>query len=259
MHYKLQLIKNVRNFYANISIRVSTCICTLDRSSISFSFLPPCWKRELLRVTVTLVSYRITETYCTYNLESDNTANNNCVATDSSAIVVNPLPPVNAGNDVITCIGFPVQLSATGASFFSWTPANLLDDATKANPVATTDSSTTFIVKGTDSTGCYAFDSVNVIVSANSVAAFQVPNAFTPNGDGINDCFGIRKWGNVTVEYFQIYNRWGQLIFSTKDPSQCWDGTFNGQKQDAGGYPYIIKVKSPCGEITRKGMLLLIR
>jgi len=195
----------------------------------------------------------------THTITYTYTGNDGCMASDSSSITVNPLPTVNAGNDILTCIGFPVQLNATGASDYLWSPANLLDDPTKPNPIATTDVTTTFIVKGTDQTGCYAYDSVNVTVSASGVAAFQVPNAFTPNGDGLNDCFGIRKWGDVTIEQFVIYNRWGQLIFSAKDPSQCWDGTFKGKPQDAGGYPFIIKVKSPCGEIMRKGILILVR
>ena len=88
---------------------------------------------------------------------------------------------------------------------------------------------------------------------------FVVPNAFTPNGDGKNDCFGIRKWGNVQIEEFSVFNRWGERIFTTKNPSQCWDGTYKGKLQDAGGYAYVIKAKSFCGDLKRTGMVLLIR
>jgi gliding motility-associated-like protein len=114
-------------------------------------------------------------------------------------------------------------------------------------------------VQGTDQNGCHGYDSITVNVTTAGKATFEVPNAFTPNGDGLNDCFGIRRWGNVSVEEFSIYNRWGELIFTTRNPSQCWDGSYKGQPQETGGYPYIIKAKTFCGEITRKGVVMLIR
>ncbi len=175
-------------------------------------------------------------------------------------IMVNPTPVVNAGGDIITCIGFPVTLNATGALTYLWSPPFGLDDATKQSPVATLDTSTTFIVQGTDVNGCVASDTITVNVSTRGINAFQIPNAFTPNGDGHNDCFGIRNWGSdITVQQFSIYNRWGQLVFSTKNPSDCWDGTFKGIAQEPGGYIYIIKATSPCGNLDKKGVVLLIR
>jgi gliding motility-associated-like protein len=188
------------------------------------------------------------------------TSPNGCADSASRDAIVNPLPDVNAGPDIITCIGFPVKLNVTGASSYLWSPSLGLDDATKQNPVAALDTTTTFIVKGTDSSGCFATDTITVSVSTKGIISFQVPNAFTPNGDGVNDCFGIRNWGgDISVQEFKIYNRWGQLIFSTTKSSDCWDGTFKGAKQDPGGYPYIIKATSPCGNITRTGIVLLIR
>jgi gliding motility-associated-like protein len=188
------------------------------------------------------------------------TSANGCVDSASRHAVVNPLPVVNAGQDIITCIGFPVKLNVTGASSYLWSPSFGLDDATKANPVATLDTTTTFIVKGTDASGCFAKDTITVNISTKGIVSFQVPNAFTPNNDGVNDCFGIRNWGaDITVQEFKIYNRWGQLIFSTTNPSDCWNGTFKGAKQDPGGYPYVIKAISPCGNINRTGIVLLIR
>jgi len=186
-------------------------------------------------------------------------ADNGCSSADSATITVNPTPTVSAGPDVITCIGFPVRLKATGGSTYLWSPVTGLDNPGIQNPIATIDSTTTYIVLGTDSNGCYATDTITVNVGKNGVAAFVVPNAFTPNGDGRNDCFGISKWGGVTVVEFTIFNRWGQLVFTTNNPSDCWDGTYLGKLQEAGGYPYIIKVKSPCGDITRTGIVMLIR
>ena len=184
---------------------------------------------------------------------------NGCSAIDSSSITVNPTPVVNAGTDIITCLGFTVQLNATGAAIYVWSPSVGLDNPAIKNPVANIDSTTTYIVLGTDSNGCYASDTVTISVGKNGIAAFVVPNAFTPNGDGVNDCFGIRRWGGVTVVEFDIFNRWGELVFTTKNPSDCWDGTFKGKLQPTGGYPYIIKAKTPCGDVTRKGIVILVR
>jgi len=150
-------------------------------------------------------------------------------------------------------------LNATGAVSYSWFPAAGLNNAGIANPVAAIDSSTTFVVRGTSENGCYAYDSVTVNVKATGKNLFSVPNAFTPNFDGVNDCFGIRKWGDVTIREFSVYNRWGQRVFDTRTPGDCWNGTLNGIMQDAGQYVYVIQAVSFCGNITRTGTVLLIR
>ena len=186
-----------------------------------------------------------------------------CVQYDSSfnvQVTVNDAPVVVASksND-INCSNLISHLSASGADSYSWLPGTNLDDSLSSTPVARLAATTQFIVKGTASNGCYAFDSITVSVSETGQNAFSVPNAFTPNNDGINDCFGIRNWGSVILQEFSIYNRWGQRVFETKNPSDCWDGTFQGQKQDSGAFVYVIKASSICGNIFRKGNLLLIR
>ena len=175
-------------------------------------------------------------------------------------VVVNPSPIIIAhkSND-INCSNLNSQLSASGASVYSWVPGEDLNNPNSPTPVATISTTTHFIVQGISANGCYAFDSVTVNVTKTGQNTFSVPNAFTPNNDGINDCFGIRNWGDVTLEDFSIYNRWGQRVFETKNPAGCWDGTFQGQKQDPGNFVYLIRASSFCGNIERKGTLLLIR
>jgi gliding motility-associated-like protein len=186
-----------------------------------------------------------------------------CVQYDSGFdvhVLVNPSPAIIAqkSND-IDCSNLSAQLSASGASTYQWLPVAGLNDPNIATPVATLSSTTHFVVQGTSANGCYAYDSVTVIVTQTGQNAFSVPNAFTPNNDGVNDCFGVHNWGKVTLQDFSIYNRWGQRVFETKNPSVCWDGTFHGQKQDAGNYIYLIKATSFCGNIVKKGTLILIR
>ncbi|MCW3085242.1 MAG: Spore coat protein CotH [Bacteroidetes bacterium] len=85
-----------------------------------------------------------------------------------------------------------------------------------------------------------------------------VPTAFSPNDDGNNDVLYIL--GNLTDIDFQIYNRWGQAIFETKDVTKGWDGTYNGEKLNPAVFAYHLTGKGPMGEtVDRKGNITLVR
>lgn len=87
-----------------------------------------------------------------------------------------------------------------------------------------------------------------------------MPTGFTPNNDGLNDCYGIKYWGTILDLEFSIYNRWGERIFFTKNPTDCWDGRYKGLPQDAAVFIYMIKARTTCeGSIFRKGTFTLIR
>ena len=86
-----------------------------------------------------------------------------------------------------------------------------------------------------------------------------MPNAFSPNNDGHDDCFGLKYWGQISSLELTIYNRWGQLLFMTTDPQGCWDGTYKGVPQPAGGYVYQIKAATACEVAYRKGIVILVR
>jgi len=173
---------------------------------------------------------------------------------------VNPLPVITiAKSNDINCTQPVTKLKAGGGKSYSWLPAQGLNNASVVDPVAYPDTTTTYTVTGENEFGCRSTATIIVNVEKTGEPVFVVPNAFTPNNDGKNDCFGIRHWGNADVKQFSIYNRWGKLIFQTSDPSECWDGTWKGQQQSGGGYIYIIRANTLCGEITRKGLLTLIR
>jgi gliding motility-associated-like protein len=97
----------------------------------------------------------------------------------------------------------------------------------------------------------YVYDKTNVFV----------PSGFTPNNDGKNDVLKVRAYGIVSLEYFSIYNKWGQLVFTTKDISKGWDGTMNGMTQSTSVFVWMVKAKDELtGEyIQKKGTVLLIR
>jgi gliding motility-associated-like protein len=182
-----------------------------------------------------------------------------CTDSVSGSILVNPLPPAQAAITDPLCGEMPVQIEASGGTGYSWTPVQGLSDPGIANPVAQVDTTTTYIATVTNSGGCMAYDTVTVDVIIGGKNFFRVPNAFTPNGDGHNDCWGVQYWPGVTVEELDVFNRWGARVFSTRNPSDCWDGTLNGQTQPGGAYTYVIRARTPCGEVTRTGIVMLVR
>jgi gliding motility-associated-like protein len=175
-------------------------------------------------------------------------------------VTVNPLPVIWAtkSND-IDCNKPTATLHASGGVSYTWLPVTGLSDPTNANPVVAIDASTRYTVTGKNQYGCESSAQINLTVTQTGIPRFVVPNAFSPNGDGKNDCFGIQRWGDAKVEEFSIYNRWGQKLFSTKNPAICWDGRFNGEMQPAGGYVYTIRATTICGPVNTRGMLMLVR
>ena len=86
-----------------------------------------------------------------------------------------------------------------------------------------------------------------------------MPNAFTPNNDGINDIYRIPPATTLTLKEFSIYDRWGTKLFSTRDVQAGWDGTFNGKRQNSGVYVYYLKSVINNKEISLKGSFHLVR
>lgn len=112
----------------------------------------------------------------------------------------------------------------------------------------------------TTAEGCSAQSSITVNVNTGDADdGYLVPSAFTPNGDGKNDCFGVKHWGTVTQFNMAIYDRWGHIIFQSPDPSAYWDGTLKGQPLQSEVFVYLISAKTMCGLVLRKGTVTLIR
>ena len=166
---------------------------------------------------------------------------------------------VAKSNDV-NCLLLTAQLRASGGIRYLWSPPGDLDNPQVFNPVASPAQTTTYQVQITKANGCETTDTITVFaVTAYLDNAFLVPNAFTPDGDGKNDCFGIRHWGAVSNLHFSIFNRWGQMVFQTTDPKKCWDGTFKGALLPTASFVYFIEANTPCGPVVRKGTVTLVR
>ena len=176
-------------------------------------------------------------------------------------VVVKELPTaeISKSND-INCTQGQAILQASGGVFYSWDSAIGISDLHSYNPVVTPGQTTVYHVQVTNSEGCSAHDSITVAVDFTvDPSHYPIPSAFTPNNDGNNDCWGLKYWGRVTGLDMQVFNRWGQLVFTTQNPNDCWDGTYRGTPQPPGGYIYQIRATTPCGAVYRNGILLLVR
>ncbi len=132
------------------------------------------------------------------------------------------------------------------------------------SPVSKPSVTTTYTLKVYNNDGCSSSDAVTIKMLCKDNLVF-IPNAFSPNGDTKNDYFTIKGTGLKTIRSITIYNRWGKILFARKDVAiddrnNSWDGTFNGEPQDAGTYVYFVQTICEDGEVfTYKGTFTLVR
>jgi len=170
-------------------------------------------------------------------------------------------PVADAGpRDTTVVVNQPLQLNGTGAAeSFSWTPLTGLNNGEIPNPVAVLFNNQQYVLKIISLAGCTSTDTIDITVYKVKPGIF-VPNSFTPNGDGLNDIFRPILVGMKSLHYFKIYNRAGQLIFSSKTQNQGWDGTFKGSPQDSSVFVWIVEGEDYLGKtIFEKGSVTLIR
>ncbi|MBK6820640.1 MAG: gliding motility-associated C-terminal domain-containing protein [Bacteroidetes bacterium] len=151
-----------------------------------------------------------------------------------------------------------VQLQASGAQNYTWSPANLVNTPTGSLVNATVLQTTTFYVTG-NTGSCVDIDSITVYYFNNDETGIIIPNVFSPNNDGLNDCLKVIQNARFTDYYFTIYNRWGEKVFETDDPNACWNGEHKNQPAEMGTYGYFLKAETSCGKIFKKGDITLLR
>jgi gliding motility-associated-like protein len=157
-----------------------------------------------------------------------------------------------------------LQSSANNEPYFvtSWSPLNLFNDPTKKAYQIYANEDATVIIAAIDDYGCRDTAKISYKIKPLNYGVFM-PNAFSPNGDGLNDLFGPNVFmsRSYTVEVFKVYNRWGQMVYSASNTlNAAWDGTQNGKLVDIGSYNYYIVIRFLDGkEVKLKGDVTLLR
>jgi gliding motility-associated-like protein len=180
---------------------------------------------------------------------------------DTAFVTINvlPAPDLVAGPDTIVYSNTPVQMYADGAMSYVWSPDFGLTDPLIPNPIATPDETVQYIITGMDESGCTAVDTALVYIIP-SCFHYVTVNAFSPNGDGVNDKFRFVTNGDEELITMQIYNRWGDVIFETTDLENGWDGTDgNGREQEIGSYIYRLITVCDGIEQALSGSVTLLR
>lgn len=184
-------------------------------------------------------------------------SNGTCRGYDTVVINVLKRPVANAGSDKKIYQGESVELKGsaggTNVSYY-WTPDYNIVTSSLLNPVVSPLTDTTYILHVESAAGCgSATDTVFVRVYKR----IEIPNAFSPNGDGINDTWSISQMNTYPEGNVSLFNRNGQILFHSTGYNRPWDGTYNGKPVPVGTYYYIIDLKNGLSKFS--GWILVIR
>jgi len=185
-------------------------------------------------------------------------SNGGCVDSSKSVTVtVNQNPVANAGENIVLYEGQSAKLNGTIAgdniTGYYWTPATFLANPNSLTPITTPTDNITYTLTGVSATCGTSASSVYVRVYKK----VTIPNAFSPNGDGINDDWDIKALNTYPESITQVFDRYGRQVFQSTGYARPWDGTNNGQALPAGTYYYIIDLKDRQPKLS--GWVLVVR
>nr|MCU0387385.1 gliding motility-associated C-terminal domain-containing protein [Chitinophagaceae bacterium] len=184
-----------------------------------------------------------------------------------ATIEVNPYPSVDVGPDLILPYNTPFTFTPAYSSdivSYNWQPSNQLSCSNCPNPSGVANISTQFVLTTTTDKGCVSRNVLRLTLDC-SQKNLLMPNAFSPNGDGLNDVYYPLTRGMRAIKKFVVYNRYGQLLhersnFPPNNKNYGWDGTFNGKRQPVGGYVYFVEGECDLGNtLSDKGTFVITR
>jgi gliding motility-associated-like protein len=184
------------------------------------------------------------------------TAQNGCTYSTSQQVTVNPVPTVSLVPELVFLEGgqLTIPATATGDSLsYQWAPSTGLNHDNVLNPIASPANNTTYTLTVTNGHGCPV--SAQVLVSVLKLPV--IPNTFTPNGDGINDTWDIKYLDEYTNCTINIFDRYGQKVYTSNGYGTPWDGKYRGIDLPAGTYYYIISPGN--GRKVLSGSVTIIR
>ena len=184
--------------------------------------------------------------------------------TTNTSITIDSLKPVKflsvLSAEVNVCEKGSAELKVFGGSTYSWSPCTYLSSCVIYNPTVTPEDSVVYEVVSTNTNSCIDSLFLKVNVIPDNTRAF-IPTAFTPNGDGLNDFFGVLSFRRLPGVHFTIYNNLGRVVFSSSDKHDKWDGKYKNTDQPTGTYIWSLQYQSGngCSIRTKKGTVQLIR
>nr|MCU0403654.1 gliding motility-associated C-terminal domain-containing protein [Chitinophagaceae bacterium] len=180
-----------------------------------------------------------------------------CVSdTATQTIQVFGQPVIDAGPSFVVKEGMQVTFSATSndSTFtFLWSPATGLNNPNILQPTLQASSDMVYTLTATGENNCTASDQLTVSVQKG----IFIPNAFTPNGDGLNDTWNIKYIDLYPESSIVVYDRYGGVVFKGNGLSRPWDGKKQGKDLPVGAYPYIIDLRD--GTPIERGVLTILR
>ncbi len=178
---------------------------------------------------------------------------------DTVKLTVRPKVRAYAGQDTTATLGLPVQLFGCCMDIYQWEPATVFENDTARNPIGHfPPGNTQIIMTTTTPEGCEGRDTV--LVKGYVGPTYYVPSGFTPNGDGRNDVLRPIPVGIVETYYFSVYNRYGQMLYTTKTFMEGWDGRWKGELQPEAAYIWMVRGKGIDGKIVeQKGTVVLMK
>lgn len=193
-------------------------------------------------------------------LTAANGCSNTPVASNSVAMQVRYPPTITVPEDTIVIkAGEQAQLKVaiTGVPHvYQWSPqASLIFDQTLEPLTQPLETSIAFRLQATGTNGCTASSKIWVLVRSKLL----LPNAFTPNGDGINDVFRIPLGVDLNLESLSVFDRWGNAVFFTRNATAGWDGTFHNKPVPTGMYVFLLQGKYEGAPVQLKGTVMLTR
>jgi gliding motility-associated-like protein len=201
--------------------------------------------------------YRVTRTGSYYAMLYNN---DGCsIATAKQDIVIDKARPGITYPVEYAVVDLPFDLEARSFGVTAlWRPANNLDNPSSYTPVFRGSTDQLYTIEITTNTECVTVDTQLVKTVAH--ADIYVPNAFTPNNDGLNDLLRPTLMGMKELHYFRIYNRWGQLLFETKTDRSGWNGSYKGTNLPAQAVVWIAEGLGVDGRIyTKRGTSVIVR
>ena len=174
-------------------------------------------------------------------------------------VVVEPRLPNLTDTSLIIGETLYIDVTVGNKLIYNWTPITGISCSDCATPTFQPLETTTYYLSIKDRFGCFEiYDTLTIIIDEKY--SLDVPKAFTPNNDGNNDIIYAKGWGLKELLSFKIYNRFGELVFESKDFSKGWDGKYKGKIQNIETYVYTVEALTFSDKIlSKKGNISLLR